>query len=298
MTTMDTIGLDLHKRESQLCILAEDGSVTECRIVTSRERFTRRSQLRPDVRHAIAPGEDRSPRCTNARRGSATGGLPSGASGLRGAATHSRRARGPRSARADADALWWCYVSLAKALVRRDGLRVASREAHLAAARIAALELSPMLEAEVAPLVHVLAPINDEITAADTRLERYTRDDPIIALLATAPSVGPVTASAIVATVDDIRRFRSAHQFEAFLGLVPGERSSGETHRIGAITKAGNSRVRYSAGRGRLADSAIQGRRHRRAPGVGARHRRAAWATNRGRRPGSPACRHPLREVA
>ena len=40
-------------------------------------------------------------------------------------------------------------------------------------------------------------------------------------------------------------RFASAHQFEAFLGLVPGERSSGEKRRIGRITKAGNSRVRY-----------------------------------------------------
>jgi hypothetical protein len=37
---MDTIGLDLHKRESQLCTLAEDGGITERRIVTSRERFT------------------------------------------------------------------------------------------------------------------------------------------------------------------------------------------------------------------------------------------------------------------
>jgi hypothetical protein len=37
---MDTIGLDLHKRESQLCIGDEDGTVTERRIVTSRERFT------------------------------------------------------------------------------------------------------------------------------------------------------------------------------------------------------------------------------------------------------------------
>jgi transposase len=37
---MDTIGVDLHKRESQLCILAEDGTVAERRIVTSCERFT------------------------------------------------------------------------------------------------------------------------------------------------------------------------------------------------------------------------------------------------------------------
>lgn len=72
-----------------------------------------------------------------------------------------------------------------------------------------------------------------------------SRNDLEVALLITAPSIGPVTASAVVATVDDISRFQSAHQFEAFLGLVPGERSSGEKRRIGKITKAGNSRVRY-----------------------------------------------------
>ncbi len=37
---MDTIGLDLHKRESQLCIAPRTGRSTERRIVTSRERFT------------------------------------------------------------------------------------------------------------------------------------------------------------------------------------------------------------------------------------------------------------------
>ena len=37
---MDMIGIDLHKRESQLCILAGGGTMTEQRIVTSRERFT------------------------------------------------------------------------------------------------------------------------------------------------------------------------------------------------------------------------------------------------------------------
>jgi transposase len=72
-----------------------------------------------------------------------------------------------------------------------------------------------------------------------------THADAAVALLTTAPSVGPITAAAIVATIDDVRRFRSAHQFEAFLGLVPGERSSGERRRIGRITKAGNVRARY-----------------------------------------------------
>ena len=37
---MDIIGLDLHKRESQLSIKAEDGTITDRRIVTSQERFS------------------------------------------------------------------------------------------------------------------------------------------------------------------------------------------------------------------------------------------------------------------
>lgn len=37
---MDTIGLDLHKRESQLCIITEDGELIERRIITGRAAFT------------------------------------------------------------------------------------------------------------------------------------------------------------------------------------------------------------------------------------------------------------------
>ncbi|HEX9705264.1 MAG TPA: hypothetical protein VGA20_08470, partial [Gemmatimonadales bacterium] len=47
---MDTIGLDLHKRESQLGILTDDGEVIERRIVTSRERFTAVLGGRPPAR--------------------------------------------------------------------------------------------------------------------------------------------------------------------------------------------------------------------------------------------------------
>ncbi|MGH2376667.1 MAG: hypothetical protein ACRDIC_24820 [bacterium] len=47
---MDTIGLDLHQRESQLCIGQGDGTVTEQRIVTSRERFAAVLGGRPRAR--------------------------------------------------------------------------------------------------------------------------------------------------------------------------------------------------------------------------------------------------------
>ncbi|MGZ5095721.1 MAG: IS110 family RNA-guided transposase [Vulcanimicrobiaceae bacterium] len=137
------------------------------------------------------------------------------------------------------------YIAIAKAFVRREGLRVPSSESHLVATRVATLEVPASLEAELEPLFAVLAPLNAQIKSADHRIAAVEQSDPIVALLATAPSVGPLTASAVVSTIDDITRFQSAHQFEAFLGLVPGERSSGEKRRIGRITKAGNSRARY-----------------------------------------------------
>ncbi len=59
------------------------------------------------------------------------------------------------------------------------------------------------------------------------------------------PSIGPVTAAAFVATLDDAQRFRHAHQVEAYLGLVPREFSSGDSQRRGPITKAGPGRARW-----------------------------------------------------
>jgi transposase len=120
------------------------------------------------------------------------------------------------------------YVALAKALVRRDGLRVPSTAVERVGAQLQALPVSPTLAAELAPLVTLLTPLNATIAAADARLATLETADPSVALLMTAPGIGSVTASALVATIDDITRFAAAHQF-----------------RVGPITKAGNRRVRW-----------------------------------------------------
>ena len=56
----------------------------------------------------------------------------------------------------------------------------------------------------------------------------------------TAPGVGLIVAAAFISVIDDAHRFRRAHEVEAYLGLVPGEYSSGSVRRIGSITKQGN----------------------------------------------------------
>lgn len=273
---MDMIGIDLHKRESQLCILAADGTVTEQRIVTSRERFTTVFGNRASARilleastesewvaqclealgHEVVVADPnyapmyatRSRRVKTDRRDARTLAEALRLGAYRPAHRVSAARRHVRAELAVREALVRTrtrYIAIAKAFVRRDGLRVPSSESHLVAKRVAALAVPPLLEAELAPLFTVLAPLNAQIVAADRRIATVEKSDPIVALLATAPSVGPLTASAVVSTIDDVTRFRTAHQFEAFLGLVPGERSSGEKRRVGRITKAGNSRARY-----------------------------------------------------
>jgi transposase len=56
--------------------------------------------------------------------------------------------------------------------------------------------------------------------------------------------IGPLTASAAVATVGDARLFKNARQFAAWLGSVPKQASSGGKTRLGRITKQGNTYLR------------------------------------------------------
>lgn len=273
---MDTIGVDLHKRETQLCIGEADGTITEQRIVTSRERFTAVLGPRPPARilleastesewvaqHLEALGHEvivadpnyapmyatRSRRVKTDKRDARTLMEACRAGTYRPAHRLSAPRRQVRAELAVRDAVVRTrtrYVALAKALVRREGLRVPSSAAERVGAHLQALALPPALAGELAPLLTLLVPLNETIAAADQRLAALERTDPSVALLMTAPGIGAVTASALVATIDDVTRFTSAHRFEAYLGLVPGERSSGELRRIGPITKAGNRRARW-----------------------------------------------------
>jgi transposase len=54
-----------------------------------------------------------------------------------------------------------------------------------------------------------------------------------------------VAAATFVSEVGDLTRFENPRQLRAYLGLVPSERSTGDTVRRGSITKAGNGRVRH-----------------------------------------------------
>jgi transposase len=77
-----------------------------------------------------------------------------------------------------------------------------------------------------------------EQIAADENYRQATKT------LAAFKGIKTLIALSLVAEIGDFRRFASAQQFMAFLGLVPSERSSGNKRRQGGITKAGNSHLR------------------------------------------------------
>jgi transposase len=273
---MDSIGIDLHKRESQLCIITDDGELIERRIITSRERFTALLGERPSARilleastesewvarhleslgHTVIvadPGfaamyATRSKRVKTDKRDARTlcEALQLGAyREIHRASDAQRHLRAQLVVRDALVRTRTRYAALVKAFVRREGLRVASGDVEHTVAKLLALPLPPHVFVELAPLVALWAPLDGEIAAVDARLLAIAKDHPVVTRLRTMPSIGPITAIAFVAALDDVHRFHSAHQVQAYLGLVPSEYSSGDRRLRGRITKRGDARMRW-----------------------------------------------------
>jgi transposase len=93
-------------------------------------------------------------------------------------------------------------------------------------------------------LLEELAAHDGRIKKLDKALNDIGRKDPRVALLQTIPGVGPRTAEAFVAYVDDPKRFRNVSCIGSYLGLVPCQDASGSTNRLGHITREGPATLR------------------------------------------------------
>ena len=109
-----------------------------------------------------------------------------------------------------------------------------------------------VLEKENLPLdaVEVLAELRGHLLTLEERLAKYDRmiarmlKDEMVARVMTIPGVGPVTATAVVATIGDAKVFHNGREMAAYVGLVPRQNSSGGKTRLGRITKLGDSYLR------------------------------------------------------
>jgi transposase len=102
------------------------------------------------------------------------------------------------------------------------------------------------------------------------------------------PGVGPMLATALVASVADPRTFRSGRNFSAWIGLAPKQHSSGGKERLGNISKQGDRYLRSLFVAGALAVI-----RYAKIHGTG--HRPWLAALQADARPRSPPSRSPTR---
>jgi transposase len=142
------------------------------------------------------------------------------------------------------------------AWVRMQGVRVPSGNVESLAKRVR--QAIPVRPSYVEPELEMLDELTRRIRRAGVEIRQLTRTDPVCQRLMTVPGVGMHTALRFVAALDDVGRFPDAHRVAAFLGLVPGERSSADTKRRTGITKAGSPAVRHC-----LVQAAWAGRRRR-----------------------------------
>jgi transposase len=106
------------------------------------------------------------------------------------------------------------------------------------------LEIPDVVRASLLPLVTQIDHLDSAIKQIDDDIAAQAKVDPIANRLMTIPGIGPVTASALAATVGDPSSFSGPREFAAFLGLVPRQNSSGGKTKLGPITKMGNQYLR------------------------------------------------------
>jgi transposase len=272
---MDFIGFDLGKVSSQVCVLTEGGELIERRIKTDREHISELLGSRPPARLLIEASTEsewvaryleelglevvvadpnfasmyatRSRKVKTDKRDARTLCEACRLGAYRSAHRTSDRQRHVRAQLAVREAMVRTrsrYISIISTLLRRAGLRIDAGYSPSFLKRLARVELTAALREEIAPLLCLMASLNEQIKAADEQLARLVKEDEVVARLCTAPGVGPVTATSFVSTLDEASRFAGPKQARAYLGLVPSERSSGERQR-GHISKAGPGRARH-----------------------------------------------------
>ena len=101
------------------------------------------------------------------------------------------------------------------------------------------LELHPAAKLRLELAVEEFKSLTQKIRRLEAELRKYAERHPAVRLLMTIPGVGIRTAEAFVAWVDDIVRFRRTRQLGAYFGLVPCQDASADKNRMGHITRDG-----------------------------------------------------------
>jgi transposase len=161
-------------------------------------------------------------------------------------------------------------VNQARSLLLERGITLPKGRRHLVEAlpRIledAELQLSGRFRFLLAQLQLELQQLAARIEQMDAVIQREARENEACQRLTTIPGVGPVTATALIGTVGNASAFAKGRDLSAWMGIVPGEHSSGGQQKLLGISKRGSKYLRRLFVQG--ARSVLQ-QRDQQAPGL------------------------------
>ena len=112
-------------------------------------------------------------------------------------------------------------------------------------AELQALPLGPWAARRREELLQLWDQVEPSIAALEKAVLEQAQQHPHAQRLMSHPGIGPINALAFVLTIGPVERFRRSKQVVSYLGLNPREHSSGGRQRLGAISKQGNTLVRW-----------------------------------------------------
>jgi len=140
------------------------------------------------------------------------------------------------------------FVSAIRGILRAHGIVVPAGRGELFEEfiRETLKKVEPMLREAIQPLFMIYQELCErEIKMTNKLRRRYVVQNDAIRRMMTIPGVGPIVASAFVATIDTPDRFRTGNQVACYLGLVPRIYQSGEMELRGRITRQGDELLRW-----------------------------------------------------
>jgi transposase len=279
---VENIGIDVHKKHSQICVQNADGKVVlEARIGTRRRQLSDFFGSRPKakilmeastVSEWVAQGleelghevlvVDPNFALTYATRNPKVKTDVRDARALADACRHghyrlahraSAQAREKRAWLGTRSGLVRCRTKLVnqvRAQLDLNGLVLERKGGpENLPAKVRALRLPPMLQPTLEPMLVCIEALSAQIVECDTKLDELAEQSPVAKRLMSAPQIGAVTALCFEAVVDESNRFMSAAALSSYLGLTPSAHdsaTSGKKKKLGMpITKRGNTMLRW-----------------------------------------------------
>lgn len=140
-------------------------------------------------------------------------------------------------------------INLVRGLLRESGHFLPAGARHVVTKAWALLEdsesgLADPLRLALAEACLEIQEFEQRIRTVEKQLKLLIEQISVAKSLLSIPGIGLVTATALIAFVGNVERFATSRHFASFLGLTPRERSSGQTRRLGAISKRGDTYLR------------------------------------------------------